>query len=335
MKSQRFYMDVLNMPMSDFDGQGLERSRQFLARFGLTPERLAEEVPPGGDDQVVLLVGSIPAGFGTPLSDIDLLVVGPRNRSGAAVLEEGALEQIVYRLENGLEVNTAFYGPKAIGALRSSLHEALSLLDLDTVLSLLATANEPRAITLDRPTQTAADRLRTGVPLRGDPTSLRRDLLLDRLPDYVMLNERMEHFVFREDVIAELQVGAVDNALYTLSISLQHLAAVVLAVHGEASPSAKWRFRLLQRHREQIGAEDADALCGFLLGPGAGADPKMWITRAFELADRLLERSFAAKPHLAPFIMALDAYIKFETKLDWSQIQREAKAAEASHAVAT
>lgn len=296
-------------PADDGDGAARAAARAFLASHGLSLEALAREVPEGGPDQIVLLVGSIPCGLANALSDIDLLVIGSRNRSGSLVIAERGLQQIVYRLPNGLEVNTAFYDDRTLGEHRAAL---LATLGGGVERSW---EEEAGVATLDPATLKLAHRLRTGIALRGDPGPLRAELSLDRLADYLVLNGRMEHFVFREDAVAQMHGGHMRSAVHHMLLALGHLATMVLASIGETNPDPKWRMRLLERHAGRIAtgpAEQlAEQLADLLLGPGAG-DAQAWLDRAGQLADRLLGFALEQRPYLALLTGMLDERIRFD-----------------------
>jgi len=286
----------------DLDRDAVARANVdgFLDSLGMSFDQLSQEIPSEPDD-LVLVTGSVAEGLGTPVSDIDLLVVGVQRRAGALHLPQDGNQEIVYRLSNGIELNIAYLETAGVRALEATLR---------TVAENIASPAAQAVAPLDGSALLMAHRLRTGAPLRGDVAQLREQLRLEVLPDYMLIRSRFEHFVYREDALGQLQVGHPDSARYMMSFAFHHVASVALGGLGETNPDPKWRLRLLQRNRDRLGGLLSDQLCDYLLGY-TPLSIEGDFERAFEICDQVIHDAVRRRSHLADLIVQLDEGMKF------------------------
>ena len=85
------------------------------------------------------------------------------------------------------------------------------------------------------------------------------------------------------------------------------LAASALASVGETNPHPKWRVRLLQLHRDAVGAEDADTLMRYLFQP-LEPDAEKVVREAIAYANGLVGRILERHPQLVPALGVLNEH---------------------------
>lgn len=294
--------------MENLDAQ--RNSEAFLARFGLRLGDIDEEIPSlNANNDLVLLVGSIPDGVATHLSDVDLLVVRncePREHLHAGdftVVREG-VETLVYRLPCGLEMNVSFY-------------EDTSVLPIAEKMARIVSEGGERKSTseaVNYRTLKFLHQIKTGFALRGDPSRLRQRLFLDLLPEVAAANARMEYLPLREDVVGEVVAGRETSALHVLSLMMNKAVWAMLASNDVTNPDPKWQYALIEKHRATIGQEIADMICAFLVDRAQG-DAIRRIECGFDIADSLMADCLRKRPLLAPVFAQLDQLVRHETDL--------------------
>ncbi|MBN8499744.1 MAG: nucleotidyltransferase domain-containing protein [Sphingomonadales bacterium] len=84
-------------------------ANEYFSKFNLTVADLLKESPELGSDGVIMLIGSVSDGLATPLSDIDLLVVGERRPDSDLVLRESNRERAIRVLDSGQEINIEYW----------------------------------------------------------------------------------------------------------------------------------------------------------------------------------------------------------------------------------
>jgi hypothetical protein len=159
--------------------------------------------------------------------------------------------------------------------------------------------------------------IRTGICLRQPEVTAmwRTRLCCDSLPYYMMTFSISEHFSRREDAIGEAREGRTQSAAWVLCEAMSHLASALLASVDESYPSPKWRVRLLQMRRTEIGTDLADELAERLTVP-RWDDFDAYLRDAIEFADTVVSSILIHCPELLPVLLELQKEIGITTHLD-------------------
>lgn len=279
----------------------------FLKAWGIELESLADGLD-AGEDTAVLLVGSIPEGLANPDSDIDLLVLGDYTPRGDIVFEERQYADSVTRTGSGHDLNVQAWSSEQLEDIAAR------------VGGILDTMRHPEGaerVHLISPYElNLLHRIRVGVPIGPEAPveRWRATLATDQLPACSALTQLGYYGAAREDVFAQLEEGEDASALWMLMVALEHLASAVLASVGETNAGRKWLIRLLQRHRDTIGALHAEQLQEYLLGHAAGSAQEI-VRDATELSDRLILEAVGRVPELAPALAELQKRIQLRMTL--------------------
>lgn len=285
-------------------------STEFLAHSRVALDDLCAWVPERESSEVVFLVGSIPNGLATPASDVNLLVVGERRRSGdtgRTISPEGALA-VKIKYYNTADVE------RIVDKMTTTTNLILKPADL---IKLEAMTVE----TLNYPEIALLHDIRTGVPLANSPAAARWVEVARGLPVFMILFNVGLYTSRREDTVSQIQAGDALAALACACSMVDLLAAAWLATAGESNPDPKWRVTLLRRHANEIGRRRVDKLIDHLLLPG-GPDTMARVKRALAFCDRVLARVFLRRPGLIPLMLEFRNRVKYVTHPDERPIVR-------------
>jgi hypothetical protein len=275
-------------------------AEEFLKKWGIAFEDILRHVQPVDQAETVLLVGSIVDGLGTSSSDINLLIIGDRGLDATLVFGESGFEQSVARLPQGRRVTTEYWRAEDVERLQrrlstvgvaiyepSRLHQIEYFSDLE--LRLL-------------------HRLRTGLvltnPLRAE--QWRQAMEVETLPNYLLLHWAGAYQAMRDDAWAQAEDGDGLSAWWMARAALDYLGAAMLASVGETNPYSKWRPRLLQRNRPELGTYVVDRLFT-LLSADPGIDQRSHLVEITDFSDEALTQSLARQPRTEPAMRALEA----------------------------
>jgi hypothetical protein len=155
-------------------------------------------------------------------------------------------------------------------------------------------------------------RIRAGLALANPEVAehWRKRLRLELLPDYFIIMHLGHHYGYREDAIAQVQYGDRLAALNVMRMSMDSLAAAMLASVGATNPYTKWRTRLLEQNKEALGAAEVDKLMGFLF-PDINADAATVVREAAAFADDAIAEAITRRPQLVPVLLKLEDQISF------------------------
>lgn len=287
-------------PMIDKSSQ--EPVSAFVAHHNISLLQLAAAAQQNSSDPV-LLVGSVAEGLATSVSDVDLLVVGARPASGDLVFQEDEVEQTVYRLSGGLEVNVEYRGAEELRTLAGQL---------EMTFSVTADDSDLKVKTFSRSDLQLMHRVRTGHVVVGEAAHWKKRFA--RLSEYLLVYQLIQHFMSREDAIGQIMEGDRTSALLMTEFAMRHLGGALLASVGETNASRKWQPKLLRRHQQALGSENVETLLCFQFAE-LNADAKLHGERAFRFADAVIDQFRREQPHLGRLLDDLATRVSFVTSI--------------------
>jgi hypothetical protein len=282
------------------DQASQEFATRHLEKFGVGMSDLLPLVGELEGAEAVLLTGSVAEGLANPDSDIDLMVIGQPLEARDGVTTTGRNCQVVNALGQpcGFDIQITVFTPETACTVLDRFAEFVRT--WDQKLAAFVGGGDvdatPWAFPWFAPTERLfLHRLRTGIPLAGSETvsRLRSDGGLERLPLQTFFTAVHACYGFLEDAIAQADQpdGDHDTACVMLTLAADATAEFLLAGAGETHPYAKWRPKLLRRHREEIGP-DSDTVLDFLLA-GRDGNPGQRALDMYRFAGEAVERTGA------------------------------------------
>jgi hypothetical protein len=282
-------------------------AEKFILSRGLEWQQLLKYAQRFGRRDGVLLVGSIAEGLAVADSDIDLLLLGCRDKDVHPTIDAARYETSIQRSHSGVGFNVEHWGIDDLTEIEGRLSVSLDAINNPV--------NIRRVELFSLPELTMLHRLRTGLPIANPDvvTEWRRCLRTDELSGYMVLSSISDHFAYREDVIGQSRTQRTDSALYMLGFAVSAAASFTLASIGETNPEAKWRVSLVQQHRHAIGEALADALLQYLVPtrPLTFED----IRGALKLSDTALAQVMPRRPDLLSAFTEFSKRVKFELQI--------------------
>ncbi|WP_438868233.1 nucleotidyltransferase domain-containing protein [Pseudomonas sp. L1(2025)] len=258
---------------------------------------------------IVLFVGSLQQGFGTPTSDIDFLVVYPHGCSIVG-LESPSVDGADYLVDISAEGDSSFPTDYSLIINRRTIENYKVQLTLTTATHIeaiqrvvsernqsilrrvngVASERQRRGKMLDRPAQLLLHRFYTGLALQNAEALqvIRNKVPYQVFIDNIGIRETSAVRSWISDVhgLAEANVPCKRETLVFITYRvLIHLSSLVLSSVGEIAPQEKLLFRLLDRHRQTIGAGIVDTLLTAANDVGAVVDSGT--DKIIELATQL------------------------------------------------
>jgi hypothetical protein len=123
------------------------------------------------------------------------------------------------------------------------------------------------------------------------------------------------HNIYREDAIAQVRYGDNLTALGMLRIMMDHLASAMLASVGETHPYPKWRVRLLNWYKGDLGDETVEKVIRYLF-PDPKSDASETVREALEFADAAISEIALRCPQVISAMLALDNLFIFVKQPD-------------------
>ena len=244
-------------------------AQEFLAGRNMSFADLKTYAPAIGEGECLVLCGPVVQGLANAMSDIDLIYLGEADLIGATKvqLDDVFMHDVSFDPQ-GNEINVTRLTAAELGRMESLMASSLRGIAEPTG-SEHAVQTDPRRLEL-------LHRLRNGLALTNDAVfqDWRRRLLVDQLHEHLCFHAIIDYYAYREDVFGELSDGAVESASWIARTLLaQKLAAALLHSAGITNTTTKWYVKLLQRHRDAIGAETVDGLLNFVArGPWSDAE---------------------------------------------------------------
>jgi len=292
-----------------------QNASSFLKRWNMRVEDLAGYVRPLDDTETLLLVGSVPEGLANPLSDVDLFIIGDRELDEGVVINESDFQEMSINVTNGPEINVEYWHSKDLEQLERRLDNVFTLLRDPSLVG--GVSKLKRIERFDDTELLILHRIRMGLVLANaeNAEKWRQRLFLDQLPLYVILHGLGTHNIYREDAIAQIRYGDSLTALAMLRITMDHLASAVLASVGETHPYPKWRVRLLNWYKGDLGDETVEKLIGYLF-PDPKSNASETVREALEFADAAIAGIASRCPQIISAMLAMSNLFTFVKQPD-------------------
>lgn len=232
----------------------------MLKPWGLSVQDLIDRAPPIREGEALALAGSIPEGLSNVQSDIDLLYLGDGDLSQKVILRQQGVHDIAVEHDaQGREINVDRLTTRTLSEMRSRIVPAIEM--------LLNPREKPAFAERDPLRLKMLHRINNCIPLVNPQVleATRRAMLLEHYPAYVASVSLNHMFNIQEDVVGELQSGYELSARWMVSALLAPaLIAAMLASIGETNASKKWHYKLLNRHREELGSANVEGVLGLV-----------------------------------------------------------------------
>jgi predicted nucleotidyltransferase len=277
----------------------------LLAKFDLTGEDLLAELPDLDEDNVVMLVGSVSDGHATPLSDIDMMVAGSRKPDGDLVLWESGRQRAIRRLESGHEINLEYWEWARLEEIASKFAEsARTMKDPGSTDNVVVFDDEEARI---------IHYILSGIVLSGSST-IHADIFdRDVFLDYLVMYCATRYLATAEDSVGQVMEGDALCASFDLRRAFEFLAGAELASIGHTNPSPRWRAKLLQKVRSDLGDDVFETYMSCLFcRPDMSSDQ---IEAALLFGQNRLATIFMRRPALLAAAGTLGERMKFVTTL--------------------
>lgn len=253
-----------------------EQIDALLSPFGIGAAEILDYAQPDDKDAIVLLTGTFNLGLATPTSDIDLLTIYPEDRFIHGLSTERKRGQVeVHPLRDGdsafarsniLIINRTLPTGQKIqtNVVRADyvhfLQDAV-LLRNNNIRSRLAGDAGSRirqGKLIDFEEQVVLHRSYTGLPVFNSAAhrDLANRLALAEIADNVAIRDSSRVQIFISDLRGLLELSGTEERETLLLIQhkiLVYLTGAILATVREITPQDKLLFRLLKRHKNQIG----------------------------------------------------------------------------------
>jgi predicted nucleotidyltransferase len=281
-------------------------AEHFLSGQGLSLAALRDCVPTLAEGELLMLIGSVPDGLANPLSDIDLLVVGPRRARGDLLLRDVEFEQTIERLASAHEVNVEYWTTEDLLDLAAKFEKMTLAFDRPEGIDDLIVLSETQLRIIHC--------MANGLVLSGDPSEWRVRFEKDRLINYLVIYFISFYYTFAEDAVGQLLDEDLESALANLRIAVDFMAGAELAAVGETNPYSKWRIKLLRRSIDTLGR---DVLSEYLdrLFPHRDT-PRVFIDDTIAFCGSRIAHVLQNRPQIVPAAMALSARMRFVTSTD-------------------
>lgn len=231
-----------------------------LGKRGISFADLATYARPLDDHECLLLVGSIAEGLGNADSDVDLMLIGARGRTDTVRISQTQCDAETVLPTELAEISIETFEPEQLLQLAPIMTAAAAAFDAPEDATDLPVLNNQEEAKL-------LHRLANGIPLVNSDVvdEWRHRLRLDAFREIFALSSSIKHFADRENGLSHVLEGDFDTASVCFRESASEAAAVLLAAVGQTQPSTRWRLRVLQRHRDELGHEHVDALIAAML----------------------------------------------------------------------
>ncbi|MDJ0643939.1 MAG: hypothetical protein QNJ15_14090 [Erythrobacter sp.] len=253
-----------------------------------------------------MLIGSVSDGFAKPLSDIDMMVAGERRPDSDLVLRESDRERAIRRLETGHEINVEYWDwgrLKEVADKFSATAYAINNPNLTDEI-IIFDEEEVRIIHY----------IINGLMLAGDKPIFEDVFDKDTFCDYLVMHDTTRYLASAEDAIGQIMEGDNECASYDLRQGYEFLIGAEVASLGHTHPAIRWRMKLLQKARSELGDEVYHAYRSYLFcGPDMG---RQEIEKALKFAQDRLGAIFMRRPKVFAAAGALSERMKFVTSFE-------------------
>ena len=272
-----------------------------LRRYDLSVRDLSRYIEQPGDDECVLLVGSVPEGLSTSSSDVDLLSIGG---SPVTSLMEGAVTtEAVEQRPEGFPLNVTAWPYKSSRRLLERFRDGIAALR-----NLSAGPSSSKVQFFSREEFALLHRFANGVPVAGHSlvASLRAEYGLADLPLQMLFSYASLYGIVLGDSRAQLTEGDSLDALLMARYAVDMLMGAMLASIGETNPIEKWRLRLLRRHADILGRSAVSRVTA-LMFPSPTNDAEAFVHDVGEYSRVEIVRALRRVPVAARALSAFDS----------------------------
>jgi predicted nucleotidyltransferase len=278
-------------------------ANELLSKFNVTVDDLLKEAPDVGENGALMLIGSVADGFGTLMSDIDLMVVGERRPDSDLVLREVGRERAIRVIDGGQEINIEYWDLARLGAISDKMKATSHALD------------NPRST--DEVTIFSNQELRivhyllSGQLLAGSKTLIQDLFDRETVIDYLIMYAATCHLAFAEDSIGQVMEEDYECAALQFRMAMEYVMAAEIASLGHTHPYLRWRLKFLKKCRPEIGEDVYREYLSYLF-IGAHAD-RTDIENGLRFAQGRLMQIFMRRPRVMVAAGALGERMKFVT----------------------
>lgn len=243
-----------------FEQQMEENARTFLHGFGLELEEIVDLIRPVGENELLLLAGSVVEGLANAESDLDLILIGDGPRLASLTLREERVETSTIIHPSGLEVSIDTYEPKELERVSATMRVLVHCLDDPESIDTFP-------IIYDESDRKLLHRLATSIPLANEAAVVRAraGAFVDRLPEVVAITRMIDHFSHREDAISHANLQQWDAASFSLMRSATDIVGALNAAAGLTNHNARWSIPLLRQAAAQLPPFDVDFAVDLML----------------------------------------------------------------------
>lgn len=256
---------------------GWNALKLILEKVNADIKAVEEYLSPDDPEATTLLVGSTNEGFGNSTSDIDILIVYPKDRfiDGWSANREGTVLEIDPLKRGGTSVRRPqellILSPVKGAKLQISIvgEEGITWIQDQIIGRLESIKNRisggPKEIKRKGVTLTLDDlkilhRFYSGTVIHNNSRTqeIRSRLSEQQFADYSLTLRTHDVLGSIEDLVGffdQNPEGEEETKLYLLQEILLTLANAVLAAVGELNVGEKFQFRLLKRHQDKIGRD--------------------------------------------------------------------------------
>lgn len=278
-------------------------ANEHLAKFNLTIDDLLEEAPELEDDGVLMLIGSVADGLATPLSDIDMLVVGERRPDGDLVLRESDRERAVRVIESGQEINIEYWNRDRLQGIADNFAKS--------AFAINNPESTDEIIVFDDQELRIIHYLINGLLIIGKARLFDDVVDKETYMDYLSMTFMTRYLALAEDSIGQVMENDFECASHHMRMGIEYLIGAEIASLGYTHPNLRWRLKLLRTCREEIGEDVYQEYLSFLFGP-AGTTQEH-IENGLKFATNRLGAIFMRRPKVLVAAGALRDRMKFVT----------------------
>ena len=268
-------------------------------------------VRPLDETETLLLVGSVPEGLANPISDIDLVIIGNRELDEGVIVSDSNYQEMNINMIDRPEINVEYWPSNELEIIERRLANVFELMD---DLSQIKGSSKLQIERFHDDELAILHRIRVGLVLVNPEVAegWRKRLFLDQLDLYLILHGLGTHNIYREDAIAQVRYGDNLSALRMLTIMTDFLAIAALASVGETHPYLKWRVRLLNWYKADLGEETVEKFIRYIF-PDPKADAAQTVREALEFADSVIAAIASRRPQIISAMLAMNdlfTYVK-------------------------
>lgn len=283
-----------------------DQANGFLSKFDLSVDDLLAEVPDIGENDVLMLIGSVADGLGTPLSDIDIMVVGERRPDQDLVLRESNRERAIRRIESGQEINIEYWDWSRVKTIADKFSASTFAIDNPT------STNE--IIVFDDEELRILHYFINGLLLSGKGRIFADVFEKESLMDYLVMYFMTRYLALAEDSIGQVLEDDLECASFDLRLGIEFLIGAEIASLGYTHPYLRWRLKFLRACRAEIGEDVFKEYVSYLLGiPGKTKED---IEAGLKFAQSRLGAIFMRRPKVFVAAGALSDRMKFVTSFE-------------------